>query len=137
MIRTFIDSGILIAAARGSADIALSAFEVLDDPNREFVSSIFVKLEVLPKAMINRYKDEVDFYQEFFSYVSIWTDISPNLFETAFKEAARSGLSAIDAIHVVSALTSGSDELITTEKRNRPIHRNTLIPVRSIHPENK
>jgi hypothetical protein len=47
MKRTFIDTGVLIAAARGQNDVAVRAMAILDDPNREFASSIFVKLEVL------------------------------------------------------------------------------------------
>jgi hypothetical protein len=47
---TFIDAGVLIAAARGTGIKALKAFSVLDDPSREFASSLFVQLEVLPKA---------------------------------------------------------------------------------------
>ena len=44
MIRTYVDAGVLITAARGVAPIAIKALEVLDDPNREFASSIFLKL---------------------------------------------------------------------------------------------
>jgi hypothetical protein len=51
VIKTLIDSGVLIAAARGQGSTSLRAVEVLDDPNREFVSSPFLKLEVLPKAI--------------------------------------------------------------------------------------
>jgi hypothetical protein len=58
VIKTFIDSGVLIAAARGQGAISLRAVEILDDPNREFVSSPFLKLEVLPKAIYNQRKDE-------------------------------------------------------------------------------
>lgn len=50
MTRTFIDSGILIAAARGEGAIAERALAILLDPNLELASSIFLKLEVLPKA---------------------------------------------------------------------------------------
>ena len=63
--RTFLDSGVLIAAARGVDDTALQALRILDDPDREFVSSIFVKLEVLPKAIYNGFKEEATFYQSF------------------------------------------------------------------------
>ncbi|MEC4814457.1 MAG: hypothetical protein SAK29_14460 [Scytonema sp. PMC 1069.18] len=42
----FIDSGILIAAARGEGAIAQKVLAILQDPNRIFVSSIFLKLEV-------------------------------------------------------------------------------------------
>jgi hypothetical protein len=46
MTRTFIDSGVLIAATRGTGGIAQTALTIIADPNREFVSSIFLKLEV-------------------------------------------------------------------------------------------
>jgi hypothetical protein len=47
--RTFLDSGVLISAAHGTDNTALQALQILDDPDLAFVSSIFVKLEVLPK----------------------------------------------------------------------------------------
>ena len=52
--RTFIDAGVLIAAARGKDAPSMSALEILDDQSREFVSSPFVELEVIPKAIYNR-----------------------------------------------------------------------------------
>lgn len=65
MKRTFIDTGVLIAAARGQNDVAAKAMAILDDPNREFASSIFVKLEVLSKAIYNQKMAEAAFYQAF------------------------------------------------------------------------
>jgi len=50
MRRSFIDAGVLIAAARGTDEVAIRAIEILDDIDREFVSSSFVKLEVLPQG---------------------------------------------------------------------------------------
>jgi len=38
---TFIDAGVLIAAFRGEPSIAYRALEILDDPERLFVSSIY------------------------------------------------------------------------------------------------
>jgi hypothetical protein len=49
--RTFLDTGVLIAAARGQDVASIAALNILDDQSREFVSSPFVKLEVLPKAV--------------------------------------------------------------------------------------
>jgi predicted nucleic acid-binding protein len=56
--RTFIDSDVLIAAARGRSEQSKMAMQILDDPSREFVSSPFVKLEVLPKAIFNKKRHE-------------------------------------------------------------------------------
>lgn len=46
MTRTFIDSGVLIVAARGDLAIAERALVIQEAPEREFASSIFLKLEV-------------------------------------------------------------------------------------------
>ncbi len=64
--RTYIDSGVLIAAFRGNAYIARAAFDVLDDPERITVVSEAVRLEVLPKAYYARQQEESHFYEEFF-----------------------------------------------------------------------
>jgi hypothetical protein len=37
--------------------------------NREFASSRFVQLEVLPKAIFNKQQDETEFYETFFNAV--------------------------------------------------------------------
>jgi hypothetical protein len=51
MKRTFIDASVLIAAARGLGEVASAALSALDDPEREFVSSAFIRLEVLLKPV--------------------------------------------------------------------------------------
>ena len=51
MTRTFLDAGVLIAAARGSGIIPVRAHAILDDPERTFVTSDYIRMEVLPKAL--------------------------------------------------------------------------------------
>ena len=134
MIRTYVDAGVLIAAARGIAPIALKALEILDDPNREFVSSVFLKLEVLPKAMYNRNEAEAEFYNTFFDAITQWADSLDTVVQEAFNQAGSSGLAAMDALHVASAASLGAEELVTTERSEKPIHRTQLIRVISIMP---
>ena len=69
---TFLDSGVLIAAARGSDEVARRAMTVLDDPDRTFASSALVRLEVLPKALRHHRESEARFYETFFQSVSAW-----------------------------------------------------------------
>jgi predicted nucleic acid-binding protein len=122
--RTFLDSGVLMAAARGTDDTALLALQILDDPDRKFVSSVFVKLEVLPKAIYNGFKEEAAFYQSFFENdVEIWVSLSDELAELAQQQAEKFGLSALDSLHVAAAISAGADEFITTEKPGKPLHR--------------
>jgi len=51
LTRTFLDAGILIAAVRGQEDEAARALAILADPERNFVTSNFLRMEVLPKAI--------------------------------------------------------------------------------------
>src|SRR5438128_8027740 len=127
MIGTYIDAGVLITAARGVAPNAIKAIEVLDDPNREFVSSIFLKLEILPKAVYYKNEVEAEFYDAFFNIVARWADSLDAIAQEAFKEACLSGLAAMDALHIASAVSVGAEELVTTERVEKPIHRTTLI----------
>jgi hypothetical protein len=71
---SFIDARVLIDASRGDSEQSKNAISVLDDPSREFISSLFVKLEVLPKAVYNKKKHEAEFYNAFFDSVSLWAD---------------------------------------------------------------
>jgi predicted nucleic acid-binding protein len=130
---TFIDAGVLIAAARGNLRSSETALAILDDPERSFASSVFLRLEVLPKAVFHRNTDESAFYEEFFESVEKWSPVDRGLIEDALRVATNAGLSALDALHVAAALAVGADELITTERPGKPIHRVREITVRTIH----
>lgn len=131
--RTYVDSGVLIAAARGSGRVAERALDVIaDTASREFVCSDYVRLEVVPKPAFEGRAAEVKFYEAFFASVSEWLPFDLKHLSQAFLEACDSGLTAMDAIHVVAAADSGCQELVTSEKPTKPIHRTKLITVLSI-----
>lgn len=79
MIRTYVDSGVLIDAYRSSATLARSALALLGDPNREFVSCDVVNLEFLPKPTYYNRTAEVAFYQTFFAALSPRTNSACDL----------------------------------------------------------
>lgn len=124
----------LIAAARGTGWIARRANQLLDDPDRAFVGSPFLRLEVLPKAMFHRRFDEATLYETFFTAAEHWVEPDSHLAGRAYSVALRYGLSALDALHVAAALSVGAEELLTTEKLQKPIHRVTEIRVTTLHP---
>ena len=132
MIRTYVDSGVLIAASRGTNPVAMEALNILDDPNREFSSSIFIKLEVLPRVIFNKNTHEVEFYEIFFNSITHWATSIDAIAKEAYHEACRSGLTAMDALHVAAAISTGAEELVTTEKPDKPICRVNSIKVVSI-----
>ncbi|MGJ5675616.1 MAG: hypothetical protein ACR9NN_18695 [Nostochopsis sp.] len=69
---TFIDSGVLVTAARGVGEDSEKALEILADSSREFASSKFIKMEVIPKAIYHLKTAEAEFYESFFSAVTYW-----------------------------------------------------------------
>ncbi|MFB2923550.1 MULTISPECIES: type II toxin-antitoxin system VapC family toxin [Aerosakkonema] len=137
MIRTFIDAGVLIYAARSEGYIAEKALQILEDENREFASSIFLKLEVLPKAIYNQKSSEVKFYETFFDAVAYWANDINGIIEIAYEQSSKFGVGAMDALHIAAALSVGATEFITNEKLEKSIHRTQSIKVISIHPSSK
>ena len=124
MIRTFLDSGILIAASRGDLAASEKSMRVLEDPGRRFLTSVFVRLEVFPKVARHEFPLQRAFLNEFFADRSLEgaSDLDA-VINLAVSEAERHGLSAMDALHVAAALLLKADQLITTEKPGKPIYR--------------
>ena len=128
MIRTFLDSGILIAAARLVNPGAERALRLLDDPDRLFLTSPFVQLEVVPKAVFFKRRLERLFYDRYFANAE-WFREGGKIEAMAHTEAVKAGLGAMDALHLAAAYLSGADEFVTTEKPDKAIHRSSLVKV--------
>jgi predicted nucleic acid-binding protein len=99
----------------------MRALQVLGDPDREFLVSEYLRLEVLPMAVCYHKGREVAFYQKFFDGVVLWAD-SSKLITPAYDLASRFGLGALDALHVAAAATHNA-ELVSAEKPTKPIYR--------------
>ena len=135
MILTYLDASVLIAAVRGQGDLGTRALAVLDDPNRTFAASIFLKLEVLPQARFHKRGPEVAFYERFFAAVSTWAPDATALAEASLVEASTYGIEAMDALHVAAAAATGAQQLLTLEKTTRAIHRARAVKVISLYSE--
>ncbi len=131
---TYIDSGVLIFAAQGTTAAAALALPFLADPSREYVTSDYVRLEVLPQATFHKRSEEIAFYNLFFTTTTRSIPTSDALLKYALEEACQSGIAALDAIHIACAVFAGAEEIITSEKVSKPIHRTKLIKVVSIFP---
>jgi predicted nucleic acid-binding protein len=131
---TYIDSGVLIFAARGNTDAAALALPFLADPNREYVTSDYVRLEVLPKATFHKRTAELAFYNLFFTTTTRSIPTSEALLKYALDEACKTGIQGLDSVHIACAVFAGAEEFITSEKTNTPIHRTRLVKVVSIFP---
>lgn len=134
MVKTYVDSGVLIEAYRTTTPLAALAAAILTDRNRVFVTSDFVRLEVLPKPTYMRRTAEVAFYNAFFALARKPVPISKALVHQAAHYAETFGLSAVDALHVAAAERARADELVTTERRSSPLLRVPAPRVVSIRP---
>ena len=134
MTRTFLDAGVLIAAARGLGIIPVRAHAILDDAARTFVMSEYIRMEVLPKALYHRQSQEVLLYERFFARAVQIVPPSISLLQQAYTEACTFGLAALDALHIAAAKSSGAEEFITTERPTTPLFRVTGIVITTIIP---
>jgi predicted nucleic acid-binding protein len=130
-MRTYLDSNILIAAWNGDKESRAWARAVLDDPRRRFVISDFVRLEVLPKPSFHRQSIELEFMQAIFSSAEE-VPITGVLLQRALTMAARYDLSPLDALHLAAAAEAGVDELLTLERPEKPMCRQTEVTVISL-----
>jgi len=128
VIRTFGDSGVLLAAIRTVGPDKERALHLLEEPNREFLTSPFVHLEVIPKAIFHRKRLEQLFYEKYFGG-AIWFRDIERIEALARVEAAKAGLGAMDSLHIAAASLMNAEEFVTTEKPNKAIHRSSLVAV--------
>lgn len=131
-LRSFLDSGILIDAARGKPPYGTVALRFLANANedRVFLTSPYVWLETVPKAQYMGQADEVDLYKDFFENPAVrWCREWDRLEQVARTEAIRHGLSALDALHLAAAHLLRADEFVTVERPGKALYRNQLIRV--------
>ena len=124
----------LIFSTQVTKAAAALAVPFVTDPKREYVTSDYVKLEVLPKAVFHKNTNEVEFYNKFFAMNIRCIPPSSALMAFAMEEAIQTGMSGVDALHVAAAVFAGATELITNEKNTKPIHRTTKVKIISIFP---
>jgi len=137
MKKTYIDSGVLIEAFRGTNPSAVKALRILDDPDRKFVVSDYLRLEVLPKPIFHKRKVEIDFMQAFLDGAAENLSTSPEVTGRALEYASKYDLRPVDALHVGAAAVAGVDEFVTLERPTKPICKVKEVKVVSIHPESE
>ncbi|MBK8750357.1 MAG: type II toxin-antitoxin system VapC family toxin [Candidatus Competibacteraceae bacterium] len=124
--RSYLDSNVLIAAWRGNASAKEWVRAVLDDPKRRFVVSDFVRLEVLSKPTFHRQTAEIAFMELLLDFAE-QVPTTPALIQRAIRLASQHDLAPLDALHVSAATEAGVDELITLEKPDKPMCRQTEV----------
>lgn len=132
--RTFVDADVLIHAFRGTGPVAAASQAIIDDPDREFVGSDILRLELIPKPHFFGRSVETQFYEDYFAAAVETVESSAALVQAAEAEARGNGLAAADALHVTAAKSAGTDEFVTAEKPTSAIFRVTGLKVISLRP---
>lgn len=128
MIRTFLDSGVLIAATRGKPADMRAAGSLLADPGRVFLSSPFLELEILPHAQRCGTPAQLRLLKTYLETAESIPVCAPIL-ESARSILLSHPLQLADALHLAAARLLRADAFITTERPSRPIFSTTYLPV--------
>ena len=128
MVRTYLDTGVLIDAAGGKGTRSEAALRLLNDPKRTFLSCPYLDFELLPQVIRNRVREQQHFLEAFLLATERVEDMRA-IFRLAFQEASLSPVSGIDARHIAAAHLLKADEFITTERPGKSICKNGLVPV--------
>lgn len=121
-IKTYVDSCVLISAFCGEDDIATKALAILGDPDREFVISDYLKLELLPKPTFHNDQVQLEFLSEFLNNAQHTAPINTDITNKALDLGCRHNLKALDALHISTAIHESVKEFFTFEKPSRPMH---------------
>lgn len=130
--KTFLDSNVLITAFQAIDEVWQKAMEIIDDPEREFIVSDYLKLEVIPQPTFHRRHEEIQFMQAFFDSASLHVSPTPLITSRAIILACRYSLGPMDALHAGTAVVSEADVLITLEKPEKPLCQIKEIKVVSL-----
>ncbi len=119
---TYLDSNVLVQAATGAnRSIQTRALAIITDPNCQFVSSLFSRMEVIPLAIhFGRGKERL-FYETFFRRVQTWIDPA-DIYDDAYQLACQYALGAMDAFHLASAAFVKA-EFVSAERPTKPLYR--------------
>jgi predicted nucleic acid-binding protein len=119
---TYLDASVLIAAIEGEGPAAARAYEVINDPNRAFVFSDYVRLETICKPTFQRRRESLDIYEEFFR-AAVLTPNTDELVRRAIELGCKHDIAPLDALHVSASISAKSGEFVTGEASTKPLFR--------------
>lgn len=127
-MRTFVDSNVIITAAKNKDKAGRDALAFLSGTDREFLTSPFIELEVLPKPVRMGGREEVAFIEEFLGGCTVIRDLD-GMVRLAYDEMVSHNVKLVDALHLAAAHLGGADELVTLEGHEQPMYRTRLVKV--------
>jgi predicted nucleic acid-binding protein len=130
-LRTYLDTCVLIAAFNGDDSAHAAAVALIDDPEREFVSSLYLHLELLPQPAFYGHQAQLAWFTEWLANADC-IQPSTEIARNAIDLASRYCLGAVDALHISSAAAAQVAEFVTAEAPTKPMLKVREISVRTI-----
>jgi len=130
--RTYVDTCVLIEAYRDKTPLGAKCRAAVDDPDRLYLSSLYLELELLPKPKFNGRDAELKFYAGFLAETERVSISEGDLRNVGLVLAEKYGLAAMDAIHVAVAIAGRADELLTAEGPQKAICSVVEVKVTSL-----
>jgi predicted nucleic acid-binding protein len=128
--RTFLDTGVLLAAWDANKAFHEHAKSILEDANRDFIATSLLSLELIPHAEFGKRDREVAFMRDYLDvYVSETLEVNEQLVIEGMEVACRIDAGGIDAMHLAAAIRLNADEFITTEKESKPMYNENRLRV--------
>lgn len=121
---TYLDSSVLLCALHGKGATFANAYQIVNDASRKFLSSDYVRLEVLPKPTFYKKQETLDFLNEFFGKARLVAS-DGDITKAALAFACEHDIDAIDALHLSSAVGGKATEFVTAEQNTKPVFRAT------------
>jgi predicted nucleic acid-binding protein len=116
---TYVDANVLINLFCDDKAKNEKAWAIVTDPNRDFLWSNCLKLEVVPKSLLQGKQIEVDTYFAFAADAQFVPTTDARL-EEAYTLASKYALKSMDALHIACAQAGHAAEFLTFEKPTKP-----------------
>jgi predicted nucleic acid-binding protein len=122
-LRTYPDANLIINAFVSDVAMRQQVLDIIDDPERVFIVSDYLRLELIPKMRYQKQTQQLEYTLEIFRSAVTFIPSSGIIVAHAEELGEKYGLNAMDALHVACAIAGNADELVTFEKPTKPFFR--------------
>ena len=126
----YADTCVVINAFKGrDPNVQTQCERLLADTRAGLLYSDFHRLELLPKPLRERARQEIKFIRCFFSRATRVDLETKTVVRRAVELARKYGVKPLDALHLAAAIIGQADRFVTTEGSTSPILRVREIKV--------
>jgi predicted nucleic acid-binding protein len=119
MPRTYLDTGVLISAFKGTESTSEAAMAIIADEERTFVVSDVLALECVAEPRRMRFEEQAQFCESFIAE-NERVPVTDAATHWAIGIYSRHSIQLVDLLHMAVAVHAGAEEFVTTEASTKP-----------------